>query len=163
TDGPPRIATAPPASATIAAAIAGATSGTISRFRTGAMIASRPKTASTIGRAAARAASDTPGDSASQPGTRPPAPAHARRPQRSAAESAGERGHGGGDDGDVPAGDRDDVARTNRGEVRRQLPVDAVAQPDHDPGGETGLRFRDRSRERVAGAASHALEPGGRP
>ncbi len=70
-DGAPARTRKPPSIATSPAAIAGATSGTTARFTTGDRIASRPNEASTIGRVAACAASDTPRLSASQPGTWP--------------------------------------------------------------------------------------------
>src|SRR4051812_1064561 len=66
--GPPSTAIAPPTSATSAAAIAGATSGTIARLLIGAITDSRPNVARTTGRVAACAARETPSDSASQPG-----------------------------------------------------------------------------------------------
>ncbi len=246
-DGPPSTASAPPARATIAAAIAGATSGTIARLIAGEIRASRPKVARTTGSVAAWAARDTPSDSASQPGTRPPAtdrsrssirfaqarmPAVAsvdswkpgvedepgldreqdrrrpaergRRPARAPAlageedhaghrrgaddrrrrageedvghdrdrqdhgsptpaEATGERRDGGRHDRDVPAGDRHDVARPDGREVRGEVAVDPVAEPDDDSRRESRLRLRDRGGQRIPGAAAEALEGCARP
>ena len=95
--GAPAAVIAPPASATPPAAIAGATIGTTRRFTSGAMIGTRPNQASAIGRVANSAASETPSDSQSQPGSSPPRQAlrrsvsgvaHAMSPPVAAADRA---------------------------------------------------------------------------
>jgi hypothetical protein len=68
--GIPNISNQPAASATRPRAITGGTSGTATRFATGEMSASLPKTRSTIGSVATCAASDTPRLSRSGPGRR---------------------------------------------------------------------------------------------
>ena len=84
-----------------------------------------------------------------------------RRPSRPA--TAADRGR---DDGDVPAGDRDDVADAGRRERRRDVAIDAVAQADQDPGGQSGLGLgqdaRSGPRRRRAGAP-RASVPGSSP
>ena len=71
TGGAPARTRPPPTSATRPAAIAGATSGTMTRLTAGARIASRPNATRITGRVASWAASETPRLSASQRGTRP--------------------------------------------------------------------------------------------
>ena len=76
-------------------------------------------------------------------------------------EAAGERGHRRGDDRDVPAGDRDDVADARGREVCGDVPIDPVAQADEDAGGQAGLGFgQDAGQERRrprGGACSRRL------
>jgi hypothetical protein len=81
----------------------------------------------------------------------------------STVEAAGDRGQGRRDDRDVPARDRDDMARTGGGEVGREGPVDPVAQADEDPGCETGLRLRNGPRYRFGGGPAQVFEGSPRP
>ena len=60
-----------------------------------------------------------------------------RRPSRPANGRDGRR-----HDRDVPARDGDDVTHPGRGERRREVAVDPVAQADQDAGREAGLGFR---------------------
>ncbi len=82
-------------------------------------------------------------------------------------EGCDRRGH----DRDVPARDGHDVAHAGRREGRSQVAVDAIAQPDQDPGRESGLRLRQGvGQGLVAGPAdgldrrrpAHRLRPGSR-
>ena len=50
------------------------------------------------------------------------------------------------------------MARPGRREVRGERPVDALPEPDQDPGGEAGLGFRQRQAERVTRRVAHRLE-----
>ena len=63
-----------------------------------------------------------------------------------------------GDDRDVPARDRDDVAHAGRREVRGKRPVHPLPQSDEDAGGEPGLGLRQRPPERVARGVACDLE-----
>ena len=77
-------------------------------------------------------------------------------------ERAAERRDGGRDDRDVPAGDRDHVAHAGRREVRGELAVDAVAQPDQDPGREPRLGLGQDARERRRRVPAHGFQGCGR-
>jgi hypothetical protein len=70
--GSPAPTRSPPSIATSPAAMTGATSGTMSRLTSGAISATRPNEATTIGSVASWAAIETPRLSASQRGARPP-------------------------------------------------------------------------------------------
>jgi len=65
---------------------------------------------------------------------------------------------GGRDDRDVPARDRDDVARPGGREVRRQLPIDTVPQPDQHAGRQAGLGLGHRPRQALGRDPAHVLE-----
>ena len=67
-----------------------------------------------------------------------------------------------GDEGDVPARDRDDVREPGRRERRGEVAVDPVAEPDKDPGGEARRRLGERTRERVARGSPNPLQHSGR-
>jgi hypothetical protein len=54
-------------------------------------------------------------------------------------QSAGKRPERRRNDRDVPAGDRDDVARAADREGVREVAVDAVSEADEDAGGQAGL------------------------
>ncbi len=88
-----------------------------------------------------------------QPGraTRRPAPKH-RRDER-------------GDDRDVPAGDRHDVAHAGAGEVRREASIDALAEADQDARGQARLGFGEGQPQSVPGTVAERLDgrPGRRP
>ena len=62
-------------------------------------------------------------------------------------EAAGEGGKRRRHDRDVPAGNRDDVARARRREIGGEVTIDAVTQPDQDARGKARLRLRDRAIE----------------
>ena len=51
------------------------------------------------------------------------------------------------------------MARADRRERRREVPVDAVAQADDDARGQARLRLRDRGREGIASPPPDRLEP----
>jgi hypothetical protein len=85
------------------------------------------------------------------------------RGSSSPADAARKGGDRRRDDRDVPARDRHDMARADGREVRRQIAIDPVAQPDHDPGGEARLRLRDRGGEGIAGPTPEPLERRARP
>ena len=79
--------------------------------------------------------------------------------RRASADSSSEEGrHDRGDDRDVPAGDRDDVAHPGRRERRREVPVDPVAEADEDAGREPGLRLRKRPGQRLPAGPSKSLD-----
>jgi hypothetical protein len=63
-----------------------------------------------------------------------------------------------GDEGDVPAGDGDDVREASGGEVRRQVAIHSLPQPDQDAGGQAGSRLGERPRQRIAGVRPDALD-----
>ena len=62
------------------------------------------------------------------------------------------------DDRDVPARDRDHVARARGGEVGGELAVHPLPQPHQDPGRQAGLGLREGEPERVAGRVPRHLE-----
>ena len=76
-----------------------------------------------------------------------------RRPRRPA-RAADRRCH----DGDVPAGDRDDVAHAGRRERCGDITIDAVAEPDEDARGEAGLGLGQDRGQGVGGRATHILQ-----
>ena len=63
-----------------------------------------------------------------------------------------------GNDRDVPAGDRDDVADAGRSEVGGEGAIDALAQPDQDPGGQSRLGLGEGEPERVPARVAERLE-----
>ena len=67
-------------------------------------------------------------------------------------------GHERGDDRDVPAGDGDDMADAGRREVGGERPIDALSQPDEDPGRQPRLGLREGLLERVAAGIAKGLE-----
>ena len=71
-------------------------------------------------------------------------------------------GDDGGDDRDVPARDRHDVADAGRRERRREVPIDPIAQPDQDAGGQPSLGLGQRPGQRLSRRASQALDRAGR-
>ena len=73
-------------------------------------------------------------------------------------EPTGHRPDGGRHDRDVPARDRDDVTDAGGREVGRDLPVDAIAQADEDPRGESRLGFGEDAGQQLAGIAAPTLQ-----
>ncbi len=67
-----------------------------------------------------------------------------------------------GDEGDVPARDRDHVREAGRRERRREIAVDPVAEPDEDPGGQSGRRLGECAGERIARGSPGPLQQPGR-
>ena len=76
-------------------------------------------------------------------------------PPRSAAQHGRDQA---GDDGDVPARDRDHVADPGRGEVGGEGAIHALSQSDQDPRREPGLGLRERTAQRVAARVAQRLE-----
>ena len=73
-------------------------------------------------------------------------------------EASGERGDGRRHDRDVPTRDGDDVTHAGRGECRRQVAVDTVAQADQDSGRQPGLGLGQHPGKRLARSPSQFLE-----